>query len=382
MRTTALVTILLVTSIAHTDAYVSFNCASNIVEERADSIVQPLQVASHVRKIVGGNAFKMSGNMTCQEIRSSSCSSCLIKQDLSIYLTPKLYCHAQNGSFMSVLMDGNSSSDLNIGMVLLPASALLAGNTLKRNFTSDFAAQAVNLNCLESNRSETNSLPNYKCPDGQRAQLFFPSCWDGRLNRTDKSHMSYPASGSHDNGPSVQLKQDHLICHPRTNAPVVDLLKRAAAYLSIKVPSQVNETVCGVLSRLPGSNPIQDGAWQELRTLNGSHTTGTGNGMTVEYYLNFCTGSTYAGIECGSECYCGNLLPSSAAPKAGMPGGCNMPCNGNSTEFCGDNWALSTYQKCSGGSYMNNPPSISQVKRDMPDPETQHWFGRRFLQYP
>jgi len=85
---------------------------------------------------------------------------------------------------------------------------MIAGNPFKRNFTGDFAAQAISFNCLDyynvSNAAgEWKHLPYHACPDGIRAQVFFPSCWDGvNLDSPDHvSHMSYPASGAYNNGP-------------------------------------------------------------------------------------------------------------------------------------------------------------------------------------
>lgn len=103
---------------APSTAYIRFNCQTNIVEERADPIVDPLTVSKHVHKIVGGNAFDMKKKMTFDQARASTCSSCLIKQDLSNYWTPKLYYHAENGSFISVPMVGDNAQDLNGGMVV------------------------------------------------------------------------------------------------------------------------------------------------------------------------------------------------------------------------------------------------------------------------
>jgi hypothetical protein len=54
---------------------------------------------------------------------------------------------------------------------------MLAGDPSKRNYTGDFAAQGVSFACLGANKPETNAIPNYNCPSGLRAQLFFPSCW-------------------------------------------------------------------------------------------------------------------------------------------------------------------------------------------------------------
>jgi hypothetical protein len=63
----------------------------------------------------------------------------------------------------------------------------------------------VSFVCLNfaSGSSQTQTMPtNGTCPDGLRAQLIFPSCWDGvNLDSSDhKSHMSYPLGNFPDNG--------------------------------------------------------------------------------------------------------------------------------------------------------------------------------------
>ena len=42
--------------------------------------------------------------------------------------------------------------------------------------------------------AERHNFFDHQCPDGMRAQVYFPSCWDGvNLDSPDhKSHMSYP----------------------------------------------------------------------------------------------------------------------------------------------------------------------------------------------
>lgn len=48
-----------------------------------------------------------------------------------------------------------------------------------------------------------NAFPtNQTCPNGLRAQIVFPSCWNGHdLDSADhQSHMSYPAGGFPDSG--------------------------------------------------------------------------------------------------------------------------------------------------------------------------------------
>lgn len=199
-------------------AFIRFDCANNLVEERADPIVEPGQVSKHAHKIAGGNGFGFE--MSFEQARASKCSSCPIKQDLSNYWTPKLYYQAQDGTFQSVRTVGDSDADLNGGMTVyylqrgpnakkvgglkaFPAGfRMFAGTANKRNSTGGFEAEAVNYACLGANKPETNELPNYNCPGGLRAQIFFPSCWDGvNLDSPDhKSHMSYPAKGAYNNG--------------------------------------------------------------------------------------------------------------------------------------------------------------------------------------
>lgn len=83
---------------------------------------------------------------------------------------------------------------------------MVAGDPFKRNYTDNFQSDAVSFACLNYNGAEppeTNGLPTYSCPDGIRAQVFFPSCWDGvNLDSPDhSSHMAYPESGAYNNGP-------------------------------------------------------------------------------------------------------------------------------------------------------------------------------------
>ena len=53
---------------------------------------------------------------------------------------------------------------------------------------------------------------DHQCPDGMRAQAFFPSCWDGQnLDSPDhKSHMAYPI-GAYNTGLCPDSHQVNLI---------------------------------------------------------------------------------------------------------------------------------------------------------------------------
>jgi uncharacterized protein DUF1996 len=93
---------------------------------------------------------------------------------------------------------------------------MIAGNPWQRNSTGDFAGQAISFNCLDYTGPavpETNGFPSKNCPNGLRAQVFFPSCWDGKnLDSSDhKSHVAYPASGAYNDGPCPSTHPVHLI---------------------------------------------------------------------------------------------------------------------------------------------------------------------------
>lgn len=82
---------------------------------------------------------------------------------------------------------------------------MIAGDPFIRSETGKDEApgNAVSFVCLNyaEGSSRHLSIPNKNCPEGLRAQVFFPSCWDGvNVDSPDhKSHMSYPI-GNYDNG--------------------------------------------------------------------------------------------------------------------------------------------------------------------------------------
>lgn len=62
--------------------------------------------------------------------------------------------------------------------------------------------------------------------------------------------------------------------------------------------------------------------------------------MTVELCTNLCfkSGYIYAGLEYGGECFCDSTLANSSqlVTEAAPPDtGCDIPCKGDSTEWCG-----------------------------------------------
>jgi hypothetical protein len=78
---------------------------------------------------------------------------------------------------------------------------------------------------------------------------------------------------------------------------------------------------------------------------------------TVADCLDLCAGAyTYAGLEYGGECWCGNDLGVGAGPTDASA--CTMPCNDNRTELCGGPSLLNLYQSNAtalpvGGPFIN-----------------------------
>lgn len=160
---------------------------------------------------------------------------------------------------------------------------------------------------------------------------------------------------------------------------------------SCKLPQRVSENIRGPMSALPGCNPVQAGpdpakpatgctdsgrigagqpffkdltgsGWSYqgcgyddyfVRTFTGASTAS--DSMTLESCATFCSDKGFSnfGTEYSKECYCSNSISASAQPQPGLIGGCNMPCAGDGSEFCGDANRLSIYQKCSGSTCTN-----------------------------
>ena len=89
-----------------------------------------------------------------------------------------------------------------------------------------------------------------------------------------------------------------------------------------------------------------------MRALTTVEATAGGSGkMTIAYCVSACqaAGFSLAGAEYGGECWCGNSFQNGGGPAPDGSSSCNMPCNGNSSEYCGGPNRLEAYK------LVNNP---------------------------
>ncbi|KAK8133479.1 glyoxal oxidase N-terminus-domain-containing protein [Apiospora sp. TS-2023a] len=99
------------------------------------------------------------------------------------------------------------------------------------------------------------------------------------------------------------------------------------------------------------------------RTLtHGSDVPGGSAAMTNNLCTTACrqAGYTIAGTEYSGECYCGNEYANGGAQ---ISQGCNMACNGDSTQICGGSSRLSVWSLIGSGS---NPTSTISTKPSEP----------------
>lgn len=240
---------------------------------------------------------------------------------------------------------------------------MIAGNPFKRNYTGDFAAQAISFACLNYDgpaTAETNGFPDYNCPDGLRAQVFFPACWDGvNLDSADhESHMAYPATGAYNGGTCPSSHPVHMIsifyeiiyqtnlfsnewygtgqpfvfaqgdptgygfhgdfvngwdvgvlqkavtnCNDAsgdmTVCPYFDFFTTAESQ-ACSIPTYVDEDIDGPMSALPGCNPVTNGPGQAS---NGYATCKDFPTIALDtsYFTDVTKSLGYEYIGCGSD---------------------------------------------------------------------------------
>jgi len=168
----------------------------------------------------------MNPNEDLPEI--ATCTTCRFKEDKSNYWTAVLYFKHANGSFMRVPQIPNhliGTPQGGMTVYYIPGYPpyqkvtafpkgfrMITGDPMirkkKPSDINNVESWALSFRCWEdtewlgsSNRYppgagqyDTVHLPNKACGGGIRANIFFPSCWDGKnIDTPDhKSHMAFP----------------------------------------------------------------------------------------------------------------------------------------------------------------------------------------------
>ncbi|PPR05468.1 hypothetical protein CVT24_008237 [Panaeolus cyanescens] len=91
----------------------------------------------------------------------------------------------------------------------------------------------------------------------------------------------------------------------------------------------------------------------QLRTLDGGFRGSSST--TVISCISTCQGNgfSFAGVEAGSQCYCGNSIRAGATKKTETE--CGMACTGDASQRCGDIWRLNIYQAQSRPAAPSSP---------------------------
>ena len=191
--------------ISQTEAFWRLSCG-RIQLGRVDPIINPGAIAGHAHIVSGPVNFNTTS--TFDSYQSAYCTSCGIQDDKSAYWTPQLYYRFRNGTFIDVPTGGTviyylSRGDDELNMVPFPEGyKVLAGDAAVRSFNRDaktyknqrYIAERTSFACLDYNNGtpETPRLTKTDCPGGLRAQIHFPSCWNGKdLYKSDQSHVTY-----------------------------------------------------------------------------------------------------------------------------------------------------------------------------------------------
>ncbi|KAF1848139.1 WSC domain-containing protein [Cucurbitaria berberidis CBS 394.84] len=206
------------------DAFWRMPCTSRTALARLDPIVDVGVASSHGHTIHGGSNF--AERTSYDDLRKSECTSCQFSDDKSAYWTPSLHFVHDGGSTEIVPQIGGMLAYYQLIGTNLKAFPkdfqAVAGDSRLRNFTGpvpdpptsawtdddmtqvSLGQKAIGFNCMNYNKNPEPSryrhfLPSKdyldeNCADGIRAEIMFPSCWNGKDTDSPdhRSHIAYP----------------------------------------------------------------------------------------------------------------------------------------------------------------------------------------------
>ncbi|RFU30740.1 hypothetical protein B7463_g5614, partial [Scytalidium lignicola] len=226
--TTIVKAVTVLTAVGGVDAFWRMPCRSRSGLARIDPLMNNGTVSPHAHSIFGSSGFGESS--AYNDLAAGDCTSCGVTQDKSAYWTPTLHFKSASGEFTLVDQVGGMlsyyllypNSDSPNVTAFPPGFQMIAGDTYQRNFsypipdvdksnwTGNLSSQAflrqaaIGMNCLNYQRPPEGSLYRHflpdkayldaNCADGIRAELMFPSCWNGKDldSPNHKDHVAYP----------------------------------------------------------------------------------------------------------------------------------------------------------------------------------------------
>jgi len=203
------------------------NCAPLTIQ-RSDPIVQPGIASQHVHAVVGGNAFQRTMGPT--DALKADSTTCDKGTDHSNYWVPQLYHYRESDKMWEIAplnhnavyyqlracdyAPGLTRCDNPVAKTKIPMAfpdgfRMVAGDPFRRTQNnSDPAQRAVHMVCLtpgdDGNLKSIQDGPGFPTTRCHtiRAEVYFPSCWDGKNLDTPnhKDHVAYPAIGDYNGG--------------------------------------------------------------------------------------------------------------------------------------------------------------------------------------
>ncbi|WVW86538.1 hypothetical protein I302_108587 [Kwoniella bestiolae CBS 10118] len=171
-----------------------------------------------------------------------------------------------------------------------------------------------------------------------------PSTTSTSVVKTTTSALSIkPSSSSSSVKPSTSSST--------SKAPVSTSTSKAATTTSIKPSTTTSKATVTVTSTAPAATTSLPAGWvsrgcyvdsSSARVLDGNVFESKSD-MTYASCISICTGKgySYAGLEYGTQCYCGNNL----VKPTQVTSGCDKPCAGDNKAMCGGFNRITVLQK-------------------------------------
>lgn len=155
--------------------------------------------------MTGSSNFKSTYDF--DDYRSAECSSIGIQADKSAYWVPQLYWmnHNNNGTTYTAIDAGVriyyrlERDDEAVPVIAFPPGLrMLVGSPDDKEMKYGMQHQYVCQTGMDFSKNLYGNDFNFPrdCPQGLKAVIIFPPCWDGEnLYKEDGSHMAYAGSG-------------------------------------------------------------------------------------------------------------------------------------------------------------------------------------------